>query len=216
MHIDESMAERTNSEWISQLQGDPDEGALADVRALLVRGLAAALGSRGELHEADFEDFAQDALLKILASLHSFRGESRFTTWAQKIAVRVALTELRRKRWKDWSLDTLIESPDGEARAPFMPALMTDGTAGPEKQAIQQSMIDIVRRSIDDKLTERQRMVLVAAIVHDVPLGEIATRLDTNRNALYKLMHDARKRLKVALEESGVTSDEVLTVFGEV
>ena len=92
------MIERTNQEWLAALRGPGRDEALADLRALLVRGLGYALAGHPNVDDSALEDFAQDALLKILAGLDSFRGESRFTTWAQKIAVRVALTELRRHR----------------------------------------------------------------------------------------------------------------------
>ena len=92
------MSERSNEEWLADLQGPGREDALGDLRALLVRGLRYAMADRPSVTEVDLEDFAQDALMKILNALDTFRGESRFTTWAQKIAVRVAFTELRRRR----------------------------------------------------------------------------------------------------------------------
>ena len=92
------MKERTNQEWLADLQGPERDDALVDLRAFLVRGLRYALAGRSDGDDAIIEDFVQDALLKILAALDTFRGESRFTTWAQKITVRVAYTELRRLR----------------------------------------------------------------------------------------------------------------------
>ena len=81
------MAERTNQEWVAELRGPGREDALADLRSFLVRGLRYGLADRSSVTEVDLEDFAQDALLKVLAGLDSFRGESRFTTWAHKIAI---------------------------------------------------------------------------------------------------------------------------------
>jgi RNA polymerase sigma-70 factor, ECF subfamily len=91
--------ERTNEQWLTELRGPERDRALADLRVVLVRGLKVALRGRVRqgLEEAA-EDFAQEALIKILAGLDTFRGESRFTTWAQKIAVLTASTELRRRR----------------------------------------------------------------------------------------------------------------------
>jgi len=111
------LTKRSNDEWIADLSkpGPQRDVALTDLRALLVRGLGYALGDRPDVREANTEDFAQDALLKILDNLGAFRGESRFTTWAQKIAVRVALTELRRRRWSDVSLDKITETAEGDA-----------------------------------------------------------------------------------------------------
>ena len=108
------MIERTNQEWLDALRGPGRDEALADLRAFLVRGLGYALAGRPGVDDSLLEDFAQEALLKILAGLDSFRGESRFTTWAQKIAVRVALTELRPHRWRDVSLDEMTRSPDAD------------------------------------------------------------------------------------------------------
>ena len=91
---------------------NPDE-ALADLYGLLIRGLRAGLGNYRGSVDANAEDFAQEALIKITGNLDSFRGESRFTTWAQKIAMNVALTELRRRRWRDVSLQDLFARREG-------------------------------------------------------------------------------------------------------
>jgi RNA polymerase sigma-70 factor (ECF subfamily) len=94
------MRERTNEQWLAEVRRPNPGKALADLYDLLVRGLKAALGSYGGGVEANVGDFAQEALIKITGNLDSFRGESRFTTWAQKIAMNVALTELKRRRWR--------------------------------------------------------------------------------------------------------------------
>ena len=96
--------ERNNEEWLAALRGPEKEAALGDLRGLLVRGLRAALHGRVGGVEPSVEDFVQEALLKILDNLDSFRGESRFTVWAQKICVRTAFAEMRRSRWRDVSL----------------------------------------------------------------------------------------------------------------
>jgi RNA polymerase sigma-70 factor (ECF subfamily) len=208
------MAERTNEEWISALSGDKPDTALTDLRAILVRGLGSALSSYDNVSDADVEDFAQDALLKILDNIDSFRGESRFTTWAQKIAVRVALSELRRLRWRDWSLERVSEgSSEDDPGSEYTPSLLADPNASPEEQAVQNTLLDVVNRTIAEKLTERQRIALVAVGFQGVPLDEVAVRLGTNRNALYKLLHDARKRLKTELAASGLPLDEIVASF---
>ncbi|MBU0494284.1 MAG: sigma-70 family RNA polymerase sigma factor [Chloroflexi bacterium] len=202
------MIERTNQEWLAALRG-PDRKALSDLRAFLVRGLRYALAGQSNVDEAIREDFAQDAMLKILANLDSFRGESRFTTWALKIAVRVAFTELRRRRWRDVSLNGLRESPG----ITLFPDTLVDPTAGPEQQALQTMMLDTLRRIIAEELTDKQRLALVAARVQGMPLEEVARRMGTNRNALYKLLHDARQRLKNRLQAEGLSPEDVLGVF---
>ena len=204
------MIERTNQEWLAALRGRGRDKALADLRALLVRGLGYALAGRPGVTEADLEDFAQDALLKILAGLDSFRGESRFTTWAQKIAVRVALTELRRHRWRDVSLDEMT----GSADADFIPDTLADPSAGPEQQAIQRTLLSTLRRIIATELTDRQRQALVAVGIHGMPLEEVAHRMGSNRNALYKLLHDARQRLQKQMMAEGLSPQGVLAAFG--
>src|SRR3989337_2931484 len=119
------MNERTNDEWLADLRGKDQEQALVNLRKILARGLYYALVNRVPANQRDslVEDFAQDALLKILDNLETFRGESRFTTWAQKIAVRVAFTELRRQRWKDISLEDLLPE---EMQGDFTPAILAD------------------------------------------------------------------------------------------
>src|SRR3712207_5445478 len=112
------MKERTNEQWLADLRAiNPDE-ALTDLYDLLVRGLRAGLGSYGGGVDANAEDFAQEALIKITDNLDSFRGESRFTTWAQKIAMNVALTELKRRRWRDVSLQDLFARREAANREP--------------------------------------------------------------------------------------------------
>jgi RNA polymerase sigma-70 factor (ECF subfamily) len=206
------MQNRTNSEWLAELNGSNPDQAIDDLRVTLTRGLRFALASRvqGDL-DMLIDDFVQDALLRILDKLNTFRGESRFTTWAQKIAVRVAFSELRRQRWKDISLQDLM--PADDQSGDFTPAILSDSGPNPEQQITQQAMIDLVMRLIMDELTDRQREVIMAVMVGGMPLEEVARRMDTNRNALYKLIHDARKRLQSRLMAEGLTSDEVLAVF---
>lgn len=204
--------QRSNEEWLEALRDPINDEALEDLRSTLLRGLRAALSSRvdGDL-DALTEDFTQDALLKILDSLESFRGESRFTTWAQKIAIHVAFSELRRRRWKDISLQTLIETPDGDE---YTPAILTDPGITPEVEATQHDLMQIVEDLVNEELTDRQRTAMLAMVQGDMPISEIAAKMDTNPNAFYKLMHDARKRLQERLEEkSGLSAQEVMAVF---
>jgi RNA polymerase sigma-70 factor (ECF subfamily) len=204
------MTERTNEEWLAALRGAERDEALADLRAFLVRGLRYALAGRSGVDEAALEDFAQDALLRILKGLDSFRGESRFTTWAQKIAINVAFTELRRRHWQEVSLDDLGVREDTD----FIPETLADPSAGPEQQTLQRAMLSTLHRLIDTELTDKQRQALVAARVHGMPLEEIARRMNTNRNALYKLLHDARQRLKKRMLAEGLSPQDVLAAFG--
>lgn len=205
-----SLRERTNDEWLKLLQEPIQQTALAELRQILLSGLRYALSINGKLRDDDLEDFVQEALLRVLAALDTFRGDGRFTTWAQKIAVHVAFTELRRKRWRDVSLDELTAS---SGTAAFIPSFLADCAAGPERKAAQRAALEHLERLITDELTTRQRRALLAVAIHGMPLEEVARRMGTNRNALYKLLHDARQRLKNRMVLEGVSPQDVLDPF---
>jgi RNA polymerase sigma-70 factor (ECF subfamily) len=206
------MKKRTNSEWLADLRGSNKEQAISDLRKILVRGLSFTLAKRIRNPDVDLlvEDFVQDALLKILDNLDTFRGESLFTTWAQKITVRVAYTELRRSRWKDIPIEEMM--PEGDY-TDYTPVILTDPDPDPERRITQINMADTVQRLIKEELTERQRKAIMAVMIGEVPLEEVARRMDTNRNALYKLIHDARKRLQRRLQAEGLSPEEILATF---
>jgi RNA polymerase sigma-70 factor (ECF subfamily) len=198
--------ERSNDEWLAALRGPNSDEALAELRVVLMRGLRAALGGQANKVESSVEDFAQEALIKILDSLDSFRGECRFTTWAQKICVRTAFAEMRRSRWRDVSLDEVISQPEEGAAA--------DPQLDPERAATQTMIMEAFQRFIDEELTDRQRTALLAAL-GGMPLEAVADRMGTNRNALYKLLHDARKRLRRRMAAERLSPQDVLGMFGE-
>ena len=203
------MSERTNEQWLADLRGPNPDEALADLYDLLVRGLRAGLGSYGGGAGANTGDFAQEALIRITGNLDSFRGESRFTTWAQKIAMNVALTELKRRRWRDVSLQELSARREAADREP------ADAQPSPEGLALQNTVLRELRRMVDEELTDRQREAVVAVILEGMPISEVARRMNTNQNALYKLLHDARKKLKGRMEAAGIASKEALAAFDE-
>jgi len=209
------MPTRTNEEWLADLQSDGPsrDAALEDLRAVITKGLPYALSRWVSPSEPQFEflveEVTQESLLRILNRLNTFEGRSQFTTWAHKIAIRIALSELRRKRWRDSSLDELVD--DEEAPAPE--SLLEDSSAGPEISVEREDMMVRVRRIIAEELTDRQREALLLLSVQDMPMEEAAKKLKTNRNALYKLLHDARLRLKRRLTLEGLSAQEVLTAF---
>ena len=209
------MTTRTNEAWLSDLRssGEAREAALEDLRSIVQKGLPYALSRWLSPDEPQFsslvEEVTQETLLRVLDQLDSFEGRSQFTTWVHKIAVRIALTELRRKRWRDASLDELTENED----LPPPPGLLADPQAGPETSAERADMIVRVRRIIDEELTERQRQALLLLGVQDMPMEDAARKLKTNRNALYKLLHDARLRLKNRLSMEDINAHEVLALF---
>jgi RNA polymerase sigma-70 factor (ECF subfamily) len=216
------MSERANEDWLADLrsEGPARKDAVEALLARLERGLYYYLSQeRSDLSDRSAEalhqmaqDFAQDALLKVLDNLDSFRGESQFTTWASKIAMRVAISELRRARFKDYSLDHLT------AGGELMPsitslAISPDESPHPERYAEQQDVLKIVDEAISTALTERQRIALTAYAIDGVPLDEIARRMNTNRNALYKLLHDARLKLKHYMENHDLGLEYIMELF---
>jgi RNA polymerase sigma-70 factor (ECF subfamily) len=207
----QSLEIRSNEDWLRDLHTASPE-ALVDLRAMLVRGLRAALAGRVDGDpDAISEDFAQEALLKILASLETFRGESRFITWAQKIAIHVALSDLRRKRWKDISLQSFTETSEGEE---YSSVLLADHSPSPEDEAARRDLLQNLEKLIFEELTERQRTALLSIVQDGIPLREVAERMHTNPNALYKLLHDARERLKKRLEQKdNFSAQEALALF---
>jgi RNA polymerase sigma-70 factor (ECF subfamily) len=209
--------ERTNEEWRRDLTspGPAQEKALEDLRAIIVHGLPYALSKwlspTNPQFDALVEESAQDTLLRVLSHLDTFEGRSKLTTWAHKIAVRIAITELRRKRWQDTSLDRLL----GEDVPLEGLRLMTDPKAGPEAKTEQAELVAEVQRIIAEELTEKQKKAMIAAKIHGMPIEEVARSMDTTRNALYKLLHDARLRLKRRMEEEGLSPEDVLSAFEE-
>jgi RNA polymerase sigma-70 factor (ECF subfamily) len=198
--------ERSNDQWLAALRGPRKDQALADLRTILVRGLRAALRGGANGTESLVEDFAQEALIKIIANLDSFRGESRFAVWAQKVAIRTAFAEMRRRRWRDVSLDEVSLQRNESAN------MSVDSLAEPEQVATQRTIMAEFRRFVDEELTDKQRRALLAAL-GGMHLEEVARRMGTNRNALYKLLHDARKRLKRRMVAEGLSPQQVLGAF---
>ena len=218
------MLKRTNEEWLADLQAEGPQraDALNDLWIRLTRSvyyyLSTDRSDLSSLPAADLqqmaEDFVQDATLKILDNLESFRGESQFMTWASKIATRVAISELRRARYRDFSLDHL--TAEGETM-PSITSLAISPSVGPrpENYTERLDVLNKLQDAIDTVLTERQRTALVALTMEGMPVEEIARRMDSNRNALYKLIHDARVKLKEHFFSEGLSMDYILDLFAE-
>lgn len=196
---------RTNEQWLADLRnnGQARETALTDLSHILLMGLPYVL--REWLSPADpnftplVEEVTQEALLKILDSLDTFEGRSQFTTWAHKIAVYLALTELRRKRWQDSSLEEILENaPAGT------PTLMADTTPGPETAIERADLMNQLQQIINNELTEKQRTALIEISVKGRAIGKVAEELGMKPNAVYKLLHDARTRLRTQMTAYGL------------
>jgi RNA polymerase sigma-70 factor (ECF subfamily) len=208
------MIVKSNQEWLAALRSQDNEQALEELRHSLERGLHYALAGRMDDSqlEALQEDIAQDAVVKVLANLDTFRGESQFLTWATKIAVRLAFSELRRKRWRDVSIEALQKEDEGQE---YTPAFLADSSPSPEKQASLNGMMNMVQQMMEETLSERQRTALQTVMAGQMPLEEIARRMGTSRNTLYKLLHDARLRMQKRLVEAGLSPQDLLAIFDE-
>jgi RNA polymerase sigma-70 factor (ECF subfamily) len=211
---------RTNAEWLADLRNkDAQAEALADLRQYLLRAVALYI----ERHHEDLafpdtsaaehmaEDFAQEALLQIQANLDTFRGESKFTTWAYRFVINIAATELRLARWRTVSLESLV----GEAEIPLFTFLSDQGSPDPETIAARNQIIALIRKIIAEELTERQRFALVNVYFNGAPMAEVARQLGTTPNNVYKLIHEARKKLKNGLRRRYYSEGDVLAIFGE-
>ncbi len=217
------MTERTNEEWLSDLQGNSEAQtrALTDLQERLQRGIFYYLSrERSDLaglstHELDqmAQDMAQDAVLRVMDNLDTFRGDSLFTTWATRIAVRVAISDLRRARYKDFSLDDM--TADGDLLPVSSAPVGGTKPLQPERAAERAEVLTRIQSALDDALTERQQQALIAVAVRGVPLEIVAEQMNTNRNALYKLIHDARRKLRHHLESQGLAMEYILNLFQE-
>lgn len=209
---------RSNSEWIIALNGNGDEAAaaLTDLRAYLLRAalftLQRAVHYVGHLRSSILgelaEDCAQEALTAILQHLGAFRGESQFTTWAYAFAVNTALVAARRERWAPVALDPILEGTESSR-----PIRNESGLPDPERHALQAEVMTVIRDGIEQQLTLKQQQVLRALVFEGVPLDEVVRHWGSNRNAVYKLVHDARRKLKTHLMSRGFNVKEILDVF---
>lgn len=213
---------RTNAEWLNDLRSNDAArtNALEDLRAYLVRAAVIYLERRWNqitnLDRVELEqlaqDLAQEALIDILKKLDSFRGESRFTTWAYKFVINETGEELRRRRWRDVSLDAATRSED----LPSLDELLASPDApDPEKTLLREQVWETVRRAIANALTERQRTAVLGLLVNDAPVEEMARQLETTPNNVYKILHDARIKLKRCLLEEGISAEYAATLFEE-
>ncbi|HEX9840671.1 MAG TPA: sigma-70 family RNA polymerase sigma factor, partial [Anaerolineales bacterium] len=173
---------RDNHAWLRDLHagGVQRDAALADLRALLIRalpqGISRWLSPDNPEFESFIEDTTQETLLRVLGALDTFQGRSQFTTWAYKISLRVALNELRRRRWRDVSLEGLM-GDDADDSAPHQ---FTSFEPGPEAIIERAEILKRVQQVVAEELTQRQRAAMHAINMQGVPMGEVARRMGTN------------------------------------
>ena len=203
-HTADIAPEADRERWIVPLtaSGAVHERAVRELHTLLSR-TAVFEGRRratamGCTQDSDLDDIAaqsaNDAVVAVLAKLHTFEGRSRFTTWAYKFAVNIAGIAVRRHVWADRQMRLPSDALDH----------LTDMTHDPAARAEERELLARIRDAMA-VLTPHQHRVLVALTVEGVPIDVLAERLSTNRNALYKTLHDARRRLRAVLDESEVT-----------
>jgi RNA polymerase sigma-70 factor (ECF subfamily) len=212
--------ERSNEAWLTELRdGHPQQApAIEALRTYLKRGVVTYLYSRSDLsHLAEQElgqmadDFTQDALLKVQSNLDNFKGKSKFTTWASKIAANHTISELRRAKWRDFSLDALTESGTSIQEVLEIPEMQG---SNPDKENERRQIWSAIENVIENELTERQRQALVAVRVENIPIAEVARLLNTNANNIYKLIHDARLKLKRQLQHLDLDHEYILKLYG--
>ena len=211
---------RTNEAWVLALsqQGDEQVEALTDLRELLLRAALYTLVTRfqdlRELNEHErmalAEDCAQDALQAVLSRLPDFRNESKFTTWAYKFGINIALTRGRKEHWKNISLDALADDQDPLEWIQWKDEAYN---SDPEMPSLQEEVSAVIQDVVRFELTSRQRQVLKWIAFDEVPMDVVVERLQTNRNAIYKLLHDARIKLKRQLTARGYEVEEVYDLF---
>ena len=202
---------RTNEEWVESLSNPSDEDAVDDLRRYLIRGLKPALYKYVDRELDQFvEDIAQDALLKILDKIDTFRGESKFVSWAMKIAVREGLSELRRKKWQDISIGDLAGSDPEEEGSEINSEVFSTDDPGPDETTHEKMMLKKVMGIVEEELSEKQKKAIMLLMVQGMPVTVVAEQMGVTRNALYKLVHDARLNLKKKMGAQGIDPEKML------
>jgi RNA polymerase sigma-70 factor (ECF subfamily) len=195
--------------WLEQLrsQGPEYDEAVARLHALLLRAARFEVARRRpalpHLRGNELDDIAleaaDDALMSVLARLDDFRGLSRFTTWVYKFALLEAAVKLRKRAWQGREVPLEPETW----------SLFSSAGLEPDAQAEQSELLTAVQSAINEVLTPHQRRVLVTLALNGVPIDVLAERLNTTRGALYKTLHDARRKLRKHLAECGLSLDLV-------
>jgi RNA polymerase sigma-70 factor (ECF subfamily) len=197
-------------EWLRDLRSDgaTKDQAVARLHALLLRAARFEVARRRaalpHLRGNDLEDIANqaadDALVSVLRRLDDFRGASRFTTWVYKFALLEAAVKLRKRAWQGREVPLEPETW----------GLYSSAAPGPDAEVEQSELLATLRSAIAEVLTPHQRRVLVALALNGVPIDVLADRLNTTRGALYKTLHDARRKLRRHLDDRGLSTESWL------
>jgi RNA polymerase sigma-70 factor (ECF subfamily) len=192
-----------SAEWLRILasQGREREAGLARLHELLVRIARSEVHRRGpqlritgpELDDLAYQA-AADALIALTTKLGQFRGDSRFTTWAYKFVIFEVSTKIGRHFWRTPGVRLDAEDWDRlPDRFGFSPA----------QESEWRDLLTALHRAVDEELTPHQRQVFVALVLNQIPLDALVAKLDSNRNALYKTLFDARRKVRMALAANG-------------
>ena len=209
--LSHSLEQQPNETWIAVLRGERGnygDRLLAQLGEYLGRMLSKMLACR-QLGSEELGELTQEAMVQLVGSLHTFRGDSAFTTWATAVAARAAFTELRRRASREEKHERFqLAQRDALAEGEHSAIDVDDETL------TRDSILVLLHKVIDSSLTDKQRIATLAKL-RGVPTVEIADQLHSNTNAIYKLFHDARLRLREGLEQLGVTGDVVESLTGE-
>jgi RNA polymerase sigma-70 factor, ECF subfamily len=196
--------------WLRDLRagGPTEDAAVARLHALLLRAARFEVGRRrpsmphvrGDELDDIATEAADDALMSVIRRLDDFQGKSRLTTWVYKFALFEAAVKLRKRAWQGREVPLEPESW----------SVFSSAGLDPDTEVEQSELLSTVQAAIKDVLTPHQRRVLVAIALNGVPIDVLAERLETTRGALYKTVHDARRKLRDHLEERGLALDHVL------
>ncbi|HEX3802516.1 MAG TPA: sigma-70 family RNA polymerase sigma factor [Solirubrobacteraceae bacterium] len=198
-----------SAQWLTALEGSGAvrERALVRLHALLLRiaraeaaRRAPAVGVAGRELDDVVQQAADDALVAIVAKLGEFRGDSRFATWVYKFAVLEVAGKLTRHAWRNTAPSRVEEDWN---------ALPDRFGFGPAETVEWAEMFVVLRRAVDEDLTPRQRRVFVAIVLQGVPLDVLVAELGSNRNAIYKTLFDARRKLRARLVANGYMDDDL-------
>jgi RNA polymerase sigma-70 factor, ECF subfamily len=198
-------ARRRDEDWPRDLVSENAtlrDDAVSDLCDMLFRGLSKSLSKNGRVDDAFLEDVVQESSMKILEKLGAFEGRSKFRTWAVTIAVRTAVSKMRKRDWQEVSLDSVTTG------AEIDPQIAAGGSETIDQANSRSKLLSKLKELIDGELTERQWTAITAEL-GGMPLPQIAERLGSNANSLYKVLHDARRKLRRGLEAAGFTIDDV-------
>jgi RNA polymerase sigma-70 factor (ECF subfamily) len=188
--------------WLAELRGPRREEAVARLHRRLLRAGGAEVARRAAripFAGPELDDIvtqaADDATVAVLGKLDDFRGESRFTTWASKFVILEVSNKVGRHLWRSGGVHL---DPGAWDSMPDRFGL------GPGREAETRQLLDGLRHAVDTQLSERQRRIFEAIVLNEVPLDVLTVELDTNRNAIYKALFDARRKLRAALVAKGL------------